>query len=61
MELDMKSFKRDLLLGALGALLMTAGDLSLSLIAPSNSDSGLYARKAYMNGSYELWRPVSCS
>ena len=58
MELDMKSFKRDLLLGALGALLMTAGDLSLSLIAPSNADSGLYAREAYMNGSYGLWRPV---
>jgi len=58
MELDMKSFKRDLLLGALGALLMTAGDLSLSLIAPNNSDMGLYAREAYMNGSYGLWRPV---
>lgn len=58
MELDIKSFKRDLLLGALGAMLMTAGDLSLSLIAPNNSDIGLYVRESYMNGSYGLWRPV---
>ena len=58
MELNTKCFKRDALLGALGAALMAAGDLSLSLIAPNNSDSGLYVRESYMNGSYGLWRPV---
>ena len=58
MKIDTKRMKLDLLLGALGALLMTVGDLALSIITPSNSDSGLYVREAYMNGSYPLWRPV---
>ena len=58
MKIDTKRMKLDLLLGSLGALLMTVGDLALSIITPSNSDSGLYVREAYMNGSYPLWRPV---
>ena len=32
MTLDLKSYRRDCLLGALGALLILAGDLCLSVI-----------------------------
>jgi len=54
----MKSCRRNCLLGALGAALMAAGDLVLSMIPPNNSDSGLYLREAYLSGGYPLWRPV---
>lgn len=57
MELkELKSYKRNALLGALGAFLMLVGDLCLSVIPASQSDSGLFAREAYLNGSWEQWR-----
>ena len=57
MELkELKSYKRNALLGALGAFLMLVGDLCLSVIPASQSDSGLFAREAYLNGSWEHWR-----
>lgn len=56
MELDFKAYHRSSLLGAIGAALMMVGDLSLSVIKASQSDSGLFMREAYLNGSYESWR-----
>ena len=53
---ELKTYKRDALLGALGALLMLVGDLCLSVIPTSPNDSGLFAREAYLNGSWEQWR-----
>ena len=53
---ELKQYKRDALLGALGAFLMLIGDLCLSVIPASQSDSGLFAREAYLNGSWEQWR-----
>lgn len=53
---EMKKYKRDALFGALGAFLMLIGDLCLSVIPASQSDSGLFAREAYLNGSWEQWR-----
>lgn len=53
---EMKQYKRDALFGALGAFLMLIGDLCLSVIPASQSDSGLFAREAYLNGSCEQWR-----
>lgn len=53
---ELKTYKRDSLLGALGAFLMLVGDLCLSVIPASQSDSGLLAREAYLNGSWEKWR-----
>lgn len=53
---ELKGYKRDALLGALGAFLMLAGDLCLSMIPASQGDSGLFAREAYLNGSWEQWR-----
>lgn len=58
---EMKQYKRDALFGALGAFLMLIGDLlligdlCLSVIPASQSDSGLFAREAYLNGSWEQW------
>ncbi len=48
--------RRDLLLGCLGAALMLVGDLCLSLIPAASTDSGLFVREAYLNGSYQTWR-----
>lgn len=56
MELDFKTYRRSSLLGAIGAALMMVGDLSLSVIKASQSDSELFMREAYINGSYETWR-----
>ena len=51
-----KAYRRESLLGALGAFLMLVGDLCLSVIPASPGDSGLFAREAYLNGSWEQWR-----
>lgn len=53
---ERKSYQREALLGALGAFLMLVGDLCLSVIPASPGDSGLFAREAYLNGSWEAWR-----
>lgn len=53
---ELKGYKKDALLGALGAFLMLVGDLCLSVIPASQSDSGLFTREAYLNGSWEAWR-----
>lgn len=53
---ELKKYQRDALLGALGALLMLVGDLCLSVIPASQSDSGLFAREAYLSGAWETWR-----
>lgn len=53
---ELKQYKIDALLGALGAFLMFIGDLCLSVIPAKNGDSGLFARDAYLSGSWEQWR-----
>lgn len=55
-HMELRSYKRDCLLGAVGALLMLVGDLCLSVIPASQSDSGLFLREAYLSGVYETWR-----
>lgn len=51
-----KAYQSDCLLGALGALFMLVGDWCLSVIPASPGDSGLFAREANLNGSWEPWR-----
>ncbi len=53
---ERKTYQRDCFLGALGALLMLVGDLCLSIIPSSPTDSGLFVREAYFNGSFDTWR-----
>ena len=54
--LNYKSYRRDCWLGALGALLMLAGDLCLSVIPAYAGDSSLFAREAYLTGVFQPWR-----
>ena len=54
--MDLKAYRRDCLLGALGAFLMLVGDLCLSVVPASPGDSGLFARAAYLNGAFQSWR-----
>ena len=56
MNLISKNYRRDCWLGALGAALMLAGDLCLSVIPASPGDSGLFLREAYLSGGYPAWR-----
>lgn len=56
MERLSKTYFRDSLLGALGAMLMLVGDLCLSVIPANQGDSGLFLREAYFNGTYPPWR-----
>ena len=56
MENNLKTYYRDCLFGALGAMLMFVGDLCLSVIPASQTDSGLFLREAYLNGSWGDWR-----
>lgn len=56
MENNLKTYYRDCLFGALGAILMFVGDLCLSVIPASQTDSGLFLREAYLNGSWGDWR-----
>lgn len=56
MKLDLRAYRRDCWLGALGALFMLVGDLCLSVIPASAGDSGLFLREAYLSGAYEPWR-----
>lgn len=53
---EMKTYRRDALMGSLGALLMLVGDLCLSVIPPDGSDTSLFVREAYLSGSWESWR-----
>ena len=54
--MNLKAYQRDCLLGALGAVLMLVGDLCLSAIPASPTDSGLFVREAYLSGAWEPWR-----
>lgn len=56
MTIDLKKYRRDCLLGTLGALMMLVGGLCLSVVPASIGDSGLFAREAYLNGSFGAWR-----
>ena len=56
MELYSKTYRRDCILGALSAALMLVGDLCLSVIPASGTDSGLFLREAYLSGTYPSWR-----
>ena len=46
------------ILGAIGAVLMAAGDWLLGCIPLQETDTGLFNRAYYLSGSYGLWRPV---
>ena len=53
-----KKLIRWYILGAIGAVLMAAGDWLLGCVPLQQTDTGLFNRACYLSGSYELWRPV---
>lgn len=52
------TFIRWCILGAVGGVLMAAGDWLLGCIPLEQTDTGMFDRAYYLSGSYGLWRPV---
>ena len=46
------------ILGAVGGILMAAGDWLLGCIPLAPTDTGMFNRAYYLSGAYGLWRPV---
>ena len=46
------------ILGAIGAVLMAAGDRLLGCIPLQETDTGLFNRACYLSGAYALWKPA---
>ena len=53
-----KKFIRWCILGAVGGILMAAGDWLLGCIPLQATDTGMFNRAYYLSGAYGLWRPV---
>ena len=53
-----EKFLRGYIHGAIGAVMMSAGDWLLGCIPLQQTDTGLFNRAYYLSGSYGLWRPV---
>ena len=53
-----KKLIRWYILGAIGAVLMAAGDWLLGCVPLQKTDTGLFNRACYLSGSYGLWKPV---
>ena len=55
---ESKKFIRWCILGAIGGILMAAGDWLLGCIPLQETDTDMFNRAYYLSGSYGLWRPV---
>lgn len=53
-----KTFIRWCVLGAIGGILMAAGDWLLGCIPLQAADTGMFNRDYYLSGAYDLWRTV---
>ena len=53
-----EKFIRWCILGAIGGILMAAGDWLLGCIPLQGTDTGMFNRAYYLSGAYGLWRPV---
>ncbi len=58
MKTEEKALLRWYILGAVGGLLMAAGDWLLGCIPIQATDTGMFQRACYLSGAYGLWRPV---
>ncbi len=58
MMTEEKKFIRWCILGAVGGVLMAAGDWLLGCIPIQGTDTGMFNRAYYLSGAYGLWRPV---
>ena len=55
---ELKKPIRWYILGAIGAVLMAAGDWLLGCVPLQAGDTGMFKRAYYLSGSYGLWKPV---
>ena len=55
---EKKPFIQCCILGAIGGILMAAGDWLLGCVPLQKTDTGMFNRACYLSGSYGLWKPV---
>ena len=55
---EKKPFIPCCILGAIGGILMAAGDWLLGCVPLQNTDTGLFNRACYLSGAYALWKPA---
>ena len=53
-----KKLIRWYILGAIGAVLMAAGDWLLGCVPLQKTDTSLFNRACYLSGAYALWKPA---
>ena len=55
---EQEKFIRCCILGAIGGILMAAGDWLLGCVPLLETDTGMFNRAYYLSGSYDLWKPA---
>ena len=55
---EKKQFLRYCILGAIGGILMAAGDWLLGCVPLQETDTGMFNRAYYLSGFYDLWKPA---
>ena len=53
---EKKPFIQCCILGAIGGILMAAGDWLLGCVPLQKTDTGLFNRACYLSGAYALWK-----
>ena len=55
---EKKPFIQCYILGAIGGILMAAGDWLLGCVPLQKTDTGMFNRACYLSGAYALWKAV---
>ena len=55
---EKKPFIQCYILGAIGGILMAAGDWLLGCVPLQKTDTGMFNRACYLSGTYALWKPA---
>ena len=55
---EKKPFIQCYILGAIGGILMAAGDWLLGCVPLQKTDTGMFNRAYYLSGAYALWKPA---
>ena len=55
---EKKPFIQCWILGAIGGILMAAGDWLLGCVPLQKMDTGMFNRACYLSGAYALWKPA---
>ena len=55
---EQRKLIRCCILGAIGGILMAAGDWLLGCVPLQKTDTGMFNRACYLSGAYALWKPA---